>query len=151
MLSHGLPSVVNVSQSQLYNWDKIILTNVYNASRFRLTISDIFLKNKIINFIEAIAVLLSCAKELDPSNEFIDPFWVKSLNMHYNNYRLLLTQIEQCVLNPNLSRFNSVIATKIANPFCTKNELATLCACTTGTIGRYEHQFADLVREYVCA
>ena len=151
MFSHGIPSIIHVSQSQLYNWDKLILTNIYNASRFRLTIADIFLHKKIINFLEAIAILLGGAKEIDPGHEFISDFWCKSLTMHYNNYRQLLTQLENCVLHPDQSRFNSVIAKKVVNPFSTKEELATLCDCTTGTIGRYEHQFENLVREYVCA
>lgn len=148
----GLPTKCNnVSPSQLNNWHKILLERVYDISRFRLTIKDIFLHKKIINMLEAIALMLDVAKQIDPACEFIDDFWVNSLTHYYNNYRQLLCELENCIENPDYSRLNYVISMIVVYPFEKKEWLAKQCGCTPGTLGRYMHTFEQQVAQYVCA
>ncbi|WP_303814017.1 hypothetical protein [Selenomonas ruminantium] len=147
----AISGTVNVSGAQLYKWEEQIAKKVYDASQFRLTISDVYYYKKIINVMEAIAIIITCAQDIDPAGNFIDSFWLNCLETYYNNYRGLLNKLEECIENQDGSMRNKVIATFVDNPFLSNDQLASLCLCNCGTVGRYKHEFEKSVSQYVCA
>lgn len=140
--------MLHVSSSQLGIWNSAIKLNVLNALQYRLTVSDVFLRTKIINMMEVLATIIAAKEELDPSFKIIDEFWFHSLVQYYDQYSQLLEKIEDCISHQD-SRMNIAVAAMVENPYESNIVLADKCGLHSASFGRYIRNFQEEVKEYI--
>ena len=149
---NGLEMRLNLSASQLNNRRNVIYQRIIDALDFRLTIDDVFFRNKIINMMEALAQFLEIIDRLDPDYAFCGEFYPNALEHYYNNYSQLLRRLDECVDGKDSSTMNFVVATTVAHPFEDVKSLVDYCKpmpITPSTIQRYQHTFEQEVAKYV--
>ena len=145
----GLATSLYTSPSQLNVWHDKIVTQVQNALSYRLARGDIYDYRKIINMLEVLAKILATVESIDPEHEIVDNYWVNAIGYYYNNYRSLFDELENCVIHAEISNVNKAVALAKDNPFLSKEDLAKLFGCSSGTYGRYLMEYIDKVRDFV--
>lgn len=145
----GQAMALHVSHGQLNLWKRKIMEKIIDATSFHLTCEDVFFRNKIINMLEALATILAVIAEIDPNYEFVDSFWANACDNHYNNYRRLLDNLDECLQYPHKNNMNKIISILANHPNATREELAAMCNCTTTTVTRYMNIYIDSVKKYI--
>lgn len=145
----GLSVALFTSPSQLNVWHDKIILQIQNTLSYRLTSDDIYDYKKIINMLEALAKILSTVEEIDPEHEVVDDYWLNAIGYYYNNYHSLLEALQNCMLYENHSNINRAVVLMKDHPFSSKDELAKIFGCTSGTFGRYLMEYSDMVQDYI--
>ncbi len=138
----------HVTRGQLNIWRIKILSRIWNAFNYELTIEDIYFPKKIVNMLEVLATLLSVYSTFDPTQRIVDQYYVQCLEYYYNSYRKLLDAVNECIVNQN-SKLNIVVAEAVRHPYYTKEALAANCGLNQGTYSRYLKLFEKKVSKYV--
>mgnify|MGYP000879676803 CR=1 FL=1 len=141
-------ATLNVSVSQLANWNDAIRLQVINALHYRLTVQDIFFRTKIVNMLEVLATLVEAKEKWDPHYEIIDECWFRSIVQYYDQYSELLERLDRCMRKQN-SKMDIAVAAVVSNPNASNLELANQCGINAGSYGRYLRTFRAEVRHLV--
>lgn len=113
---------------------------------YKLTVNDIFFKNKIVNMIEILTDIIYFYKKY---NIVIDEEYLIGLEKRRTGYYSLLEQINDCIKKSNIDIYYYVVAIKIKSPNLSVNELSKKYYVTTYDISRNIKRFISNVKKYV--
>lgn len=140
---------LHVSVSQLSIWSKNLIQMAGTYINYELTPKDIFLRKKIINMLEILAMNLKFVELVDPEREVVDEYWLSSVEYRYNNYRKLLNALNEVMVNHNIDMQSRVVSLQLKDPYASKSVLSEHCKLDKGTVSRYLMSFRDDLRKYI--
>lgn len=140
---------LSIGAASLYNWNKEILSNIANLLFYRLTEEDIFHRRKVINMINIIDRRLESLKVAILKGVDVNTSWMETLACRRQKYRKLLDLQQECLKNPEGSKFNEVISLKLMNPQFNVDELHLACPHSPSTVSRQLKKFEQMAASYV--
>jgi len=144
---------LNISAAQLNIWNKAILNEIKNFMFYTLTEKDIFSKVKILNMLHIIDARIEFFEENFKADriaiEFVNRRWLNALIILRQNYRQLLSILEDCTARRSESLRNEIIAMKVQSPTDNYSELARKCHLSVAAVSRHLKQFEDNVKKYI--
>lgn len=142
---------VNISEATVNDIRNSVQIKIHNFIRYRLTAEDIFYRRKIINMIEMLARLIKLTNALDFKNDFTNKHWEQLIKNRYNNYRKVLSILDEKISQHELNMENFIIWQKTNNPSLNNLELTTIhCKpYSTASVSRTINKFKKNVSKYL--
>ncbi len=142
---------LNVSVSQLSVWNNQILNQIYNFSRYRLTLGDLFDYTKVINMRRIIASRIEFFEKYPSraNRENIDQEWLRMMYRLYDNYGYILKEMDDCRLFIQDGSYYFVIASQLEDKYASVTEIADICHVSPSAVSRYKKIYEDKVSKYI--
>lgn len=146
----GIHVQISVSIAQLSNWNRRVLEMVSRyAIQYQLDRSDLFSRSKVLNLVEVLTIILDFFSRIDPEHKVAAKSWLNTINHRRNQYRKILSAIDDCLRTQNTGMHPYLVAQKILNPNETDAALALTCHVDKGAISRHLREYVDSVEKYL--
>ncbi len=142
---------LNVSASSLNVWNRDIQKNVQNMLFYNLSISDIFIPQKIISMINILDLRIASLKYGEKVGVKINKSWLESLIAKRLCYRQLISKLVECQSKYDDSSYYYVITCKCRYPNLDIDELSYRSAIHKSSIYRYINQFRGVIDDLFTA
>lgn len=142
---------VNMSEASVVDIRNSVQIKVCNFIRYRLTADDVFYRRKVINMIEMLARLITLADELDANNDFTNSQWRRLINNRYNNYRKILSMLDEKISQHELNMESYIVWQKVKHPAATNIELVSIYCkpYSTASVSRTLSSFKRSISKYL--
>lgn len=146
----GIHVQINVSIAQLSNWNQRVLEMVSRyAIQYQLDRNDLFSRSKVLNLVEVLTIILDFFSRIDPEHKVAAKSWLDTIEYRKNQYRKILSEIDDCVRKQDTGMHEYLVTQKILNPNETDAALALSCHVDKGAISRHLRDYVESVEKYL--
>ena len=138
---------LDVSTSSLFIWNRDIQRDIQNMLFYNISVSDIFVPQKIINMIQILDARIDALEWGIQVGVEINRKWLQNLIDKRSCYRQLLSKLAECQAAPDESSYNWVISHKCRYHHLTIDELSCEAAINRASIYRYLNQFRQIASD----
>lgn len=144
-----LSQAARYSTAQLNKLKNGYLSRIWHNLHYRLTRDDIYFRNVIVNMKESLATFMEIWQEIEwDEDEFSDECYFQGMSCCYDNCCCLLDHLDDCILHPEKSIENRIVATVVANPFETRENIANICNCKNNFVTYALNTYERTVEKY---
>ena len=138
---------LHISLAQLNIHHHAILEKTAEFMQYRLSVEDIFKREKIRNMITLLGKIIDFANRYDPIRKFISAGWLEVITERHEKYQGLLLKMEEILVTKTLH--SQIILTRMENPQMKIREIATICNVDKSIVSRVLKKFVDTARPYI--